>query len=285
MNEVPTDAPKKPVMSPRVLTALVGIPIVLGIVYFGGWLLVGVAFLLALLSMNELISATKQSNSRIELLSFGVLVPLFVSLLSNSSLWPNQNARANSQLLISALVIAVLCAAIFQFNAARKITLQSSALSVFAALYVSLFAFIPLLQSQTNGRALLWLAIFGVWTGDTIAYYAGRRFGRTKLTPLSPGKSREGWLAGIVATVLVSMLIAHFAHLGIARGVVLGICVGVFAPLGDLAESFWKRELGVKDLGTILPGHGGVLDRCDSLLFAVPVVYFAAKVLRACLHN
>ena len=280
MNE-DTSTTKTSRISPRVLTAIVGIPIVLAIVHIGGWLLIGVALLLALLSTNELVSATRQSSTRIEVLAFGIVVPLFLTLLFQSSLVQNAvpNARANPQVLLSALVIAVLVAAVLLFNSPRKTSLLSLSISVFAALYISLFAFLPLLQSLPNGHTLLWLTLFGVWTGDTIAYYAGRRFGKTKLTPLSPGKSREGLLAGFLATVLMSVVIAHFAGLGMVRGVVLGACVGVFAPLGDLAESFWKRELGVKDLGTVLPGHGGVLDRCDSLLFAAPVVYFVAKLL------
>ncbi len=268
-------------VSPRVLTALIGLPIVLAIVYIGGWLVFGVALVLALLSLNELIAATRQSSTRIEVWSFGFLLPLFFTLFFSAATLPNAttNAHANPVTLLMALVIVALTASICLFAAPQKISLLSLSLSVFASLYVSLFAFIPMLQNQANGRALLWLTLFGVWTGDTVAYYAGRRFGKTKLTPLSPGKSREGLLAGFLATILMSVLIAHFAHLGIGRGVVFGVCVGIFAPLGDLAESFWKRELGVKDLGTILPGHGGVLDRCDSLLFAAPVVYFAAKLL------
>jgi phosphatidate cytidylyltransferase len=94
------------------------------------------------------------------------------------------------------------------------------------------------------------------------------------LTPLSPGKSVEGALAGALATVIVCSAVAALAGGVLWYGTLLGAVIAVAAPLGDLVESFWKRELGVKDLGTLLPGHGGVLDRCDSLLFAAPVIYF-----------
>ena len=273
---------KKLPISPRVLTALVGIPIVLAIVHFGGWILYVTVVLLALLSMLELVKATSKSSTRIETLGVGTLLMLLPSTYETAAVkgflpdFPFQLSFINNFyfLFLLAFVIVIFC-----YNKKDAVSLVSLALTTFATIYVSLFAFIPALQSLPNGRALLWLTLFCVWTGDTLAYYGGRRFGKTKLTPLSPGKSREGALCGFLGSLVVGALIGHFTPIGTAHGLILGACVGVFAPLGDLAESFWKRELGVKDLGTILPGHGGVLDRCDSLLFAAPTAYFVSRLL------
>lgn len=274
---------KKMLISPRLLTALLGIPVVLAIVQIGAWLLAIVALLLACISLFELEKATRGSSTRI---TGGVVIvlPIFQTLLlMNANGLPARELpfffRMIAALLLIMFVLLPLVFAILTYDSSRKISLLSLSLSVFAGLYVSLFAFIPFLQSQTSGRALLWLTLLCVWTGDTLAYYGGRRFGKTKLTPLSPGKSREGVLCGFIGSIVVGALIGHFTAIGTMHGLILGAFVGVFAPLGDLAESFWKRELGVKDLGTILPGHGGVLDRCDSLLFAAPTVYFVAKLL------
>lgn len=281
MNEE-TDASKKSRLSPRILTAIVGIPIVLAIVYVGGWLLALVALLLAAVAFSELVSATKTSSTRIEGFAFGFVAFLFyVLLFANTRNVTIHNASSGAALVVAVtvalLAISPLITAILFYASLQKVSLQSLALTVFAALYISLFAFIPILQSLPDGRTLLWLTLFCVWTGDTLAYFGGRRFGRTKLTPLSPGKSREGAFIGFIGSMIVGALIGNYSAIGIGHGIALGALVGVFAPLGDLAESFWKRELGVKDLGTILPGHGGVLDRCDSLLFAAPVAYFYAK--------
>lgn len=279
MNEE-TDASKKSRLSPRILTAIVGIPIVLAIVYVGGWLLYTVAILLAFFSLMELVNATRESSTRIESLGVGLLFILFPSTYESAATkgflynFPHQLPFTENFYFLFLLAITI---AIFFYNSKNAISLMSLALTIFAVLYLSLFAFIPILQSLPNGHALLWLTLFCVWTGDTLAYFGGRRFGRTKLTPLSPGKSREGALCGFIGSVLVGAIIGNYSAIGIGHGIALGALVGVFAPLGDLAESFWKRELGVKDLGTILPGHGGVLDRCDSLLFAAPVAYFYAK--------
>ncbi len=172
----------------------------------------------------------------------------------------------------------------------KRISLQSLALTLFATLYVGLFVFLILLRSLRTSRldflddgprlgyALLWLTIISVWSGDIVAYFAGRKFGREKLTPLSPGKTWEGAIAGLVATIAVCVPVSRLLHIEFQHGLACGILIALAAPLGDLAESFWKRELAVKDMGGVLPGHGGILDRCDSLLFSAFAVYLYALV-------
>jgi len=116
-----------------------------------------------------------------------------------------------------------------------------------------------------------------VWSCDTAAYAVGRAFGRTKLMPsVSPGKSLEGAIAGLLASIGGALLARlWFAHyLTALDAVVLGALVGVFGQLGDLVESLLKRDAELKDTSTLIPGHGGVLDRFDSLLFAAPIVYY-----------
>ena len=249
----------------RVLTALIGIPIVAALIYLGGPIFFIVAFALALVALRELEAACLKAGTPIDpILSYALLIWLMLRGWHHNSdqvaLWP--------------LPVALCLWAVFWYPAQARPTLQSIALTLLAVSYTSLFLYIPLLRLRpTHGFILMWLTILGVWTGDTAAYYAGRRFGKTKLTQLSPGKTLEGALAGGIATVAVCAWITHAGHLGLGQGIALGVLIAIAAPLGDLVESFWKRELGVKDLGTLLPGHGGVLDRCDSLLFACALVY------------
>ncbi|HEU5425222.1 MAG TPA: phosphatidate cytidylyltransferase, partial [Nitrolancea sp.] len=127
-----------------------------------------------------------------------------------------------------------------------------------------------------TGAGLAWVAlVFAVtWLTDTAAYLVGRRFGRTKLVPaLSPGKTRAGALGGIVAGALSAPLAAWVfgAPLGLPLAAVLGLILSLAGQLGDLGESLIKRNLGIKDMGTLIPGHGGVLDRIDALLFTFPL--------------
>jgi phosphatidate cytidylyltransferase len=158
--------------------------------------------------------------------------------------------------------------------------------TVFGALYVGLISFVlqvantgpaipggSPLSALSSGQGWILLLVLGVWSYDTGAYLVGRQIGRHKfMTHISPAKSVEGLVGGLVATTVVTCLM--LAGLGQAwiGGLVLGPLLGLFAQAGDLAESMLKRAAGAKDSGTLIPGHGGILDRIDSFLFAGPVV-------------
>ncbi len=187
-------------------------------------------------------------------------------------------------------------------------SLPDAATSFLLIPYVALaLASMVLVRSYPNGALFLLFTMLLVWTGDTAAYYVGRAFGKHKLAPrISPGKTWEGTIASTVSAVLVALLLFHFLtpiynalsaiHLIAPAGytsyrwmagqatpfptpplwvvLLFAVCVNVAAQLGDLVESMLKRGGGVKDSGTLLPGHGGVLDRIDALLFAMPVGWF-----------
>jgi phosphatidate cytidylyltransferase len=158
--------------------------------------------------------------------------------------------------------------------------------TVFGAVYVGMIGFVlqvgsmgpaipgdALLSPIGAERAWILLLVFGVWSYDTGAYLVGRQVGRHKfLTHISPAKSIEGLVGGLVATTIVSMLMLAGLGQNPLGGLVLGPVLGLTAQAGDLAESMLKRAAGAKDSGTLIPGHGGILDRIDSFLFAGPVV-------------
>lgn len=284
---------ERPAASSRVLTALVGIPIVIGIVWLGGAWIVGVTFLLALIAMRELVVAARRNRTPLVIeWAYPLLLLVFFAFLRVGAhllkdLHPTATPNIGNVVqrpfftvfapfALFAALIALLVFAIARYAKPKPVTLISVALTLLSTLYVSLLVFLPLVQGRPQGRYLIWIVLFGVWSGDTAAYYAGRAWGRHKLTPLSPGKSREGLWASVLTTIAVCAGLAAATPLGWMDGLFLGALIAVFAPLGDLAESFWKRELNVKDLGSILPGHGGVLDRCDSLMFAAPAAYLYA---------
>ncbi len=246
----------------RVWTALAGIPVVLLLVAAGGLYFRGFCLLLALLGLRELQRAFKSSGDYGRAPLIGeVAYPAtaYAVCFGFSALWA-------ISILVSLGILAVLFGGREGENGPR-LSLASLCTTLFCTLYVSLFALLSPLRSLDNGK-WFWLVLLLVWTGDTLAYYGGKRFGRNPLSPLSPKKTREGFLIGLLATTLAAPLLAHLFGLPTDRALVMGAVVGIAAPVGDLLESFLKRELGVKDLGSLLPGHGGVLDRCDSLLFA-----------------
>lgn len=123
-------------------------------------------------------------------------------------------------------------------------------------------------------RFFVFLLIFSTWASDTFAFFVGKMMGKVKLCPaISPGKTREGAIGGFVGTLAVAIIFSLIFKFSVLHALAIGIIIGIMAPLGDLVESILKRVCGVKDSGNIIPGHGGVLDRFDSLLFAAPAMY------------
>lgn len=181
----------------------------------------------------------------------------------------------------------------------RATSLLSWALTFTGATYIGwlLSGFILLSQLDTPlrpallsalaippGTAWLMLVLAITWIGDSAAYFVGRAFGRTKLAPvLSPKKSWEGFAGGLVASILTALVAVPLLGLpiGYLPAALIGLVAGIAGTVGDLGESLLKRQVGVKDSGALIPGHGGILDRMDSLLFTAPVVYYGVLLTLA----
>ena len=184
---------------------------------------------------------------------------------------------ARLPLLVAALVwwlIALVCVLRFPLGTGwdRRYVLLPSGLLVLAATWLGLVQ----LQADARGPAVLLFLLFVVWSADIGAYFAGRAFGRRKLAPaVSPGKSWEGVCGGALLAVVVGLAMAHWTLAGrgmpLAVGALAAVTIVGVSILGDLTESMLKRQRDVKDSGSLLPGHGGVLDRIDSLLSTAPL--------------
>jgi phosphatidate cytidylyltransferase len=144
-------------------------------------------------------------------------------------------------------------------------------------------SFAALLLRAPHGRGLLFGVFVTVVMADVVAYFGGRSLGKHKLAPrVSPGKTVEGFLAGGAAALVVGAVVGHVipGWGGVGHGLLLGLVVAVFAPIGDLFESLVKRDLDIKDSGRLLAGHGGLLDRFDSVILVLPAAYYLAVALR-----
>ncbi len=131
-----------------------------------------------------------------------------------------------------------------------------------------------------TGCAWFWIAMIGTWASDTFAYFSGFAFGKTKLCEtISPKKTREGFYGGVVGTAISVAAIGHSIGYAPLPMLALGVAIALVATVGDLVESIVKRYTGIKDSGTLIPGHGGVLDRFDSAMFVVPCVYYFLRIM------
>ncbi|HYO76566.1 MAG TPA: phosphatidate cytidylyltransferase [Thermoanaerobaculia bacterium] len=157
-------------------------------------------------------------------------------------------------------------------------SLPSSAIAVLGTTYVGMLSgsLIRLRNDFPEGSKLVFFLLLVVWMGDSGAYYVGKTFGKHKLSPrISPKKTIEGLLGGVAASVIAAVVIhfTFFERFPLHHAIIAGIILSITGVIGDLAESMWKRSADVKDSGTLLPGHGGFLDRFDSILFTAPILY------------
>jgi phosphatidate cytidylyltransferase len=211
-----------------------------------------------------------------------VLVAL-LALFAVNFQWPDRTAAIFGILSLALLVYCTFLRPVEQ-------VMGDASTSIFCLLYVgfTLIA-LPTLHAEADGPSLVAFLLCVVWAGDTAAYYVGRAWGRRKLAPrLSPNKTWEGAIGSVAGSVLMAGGLLGLAELleqwdsaklfypgDYWYWLVLAVVVNVAAQVGDLAESALKRSAGVKDSGSLLPGHGGVLDRIDALLLAAPVLWYA----------
>ncbi|MDA1329681.1 MAG: phosphatidate cytidylyltransferase [Chloroflexi bacterium] len=187
--------------------------------------------------------------------------------------------------LVPLLILTSMKIHLFDFERGRDQAATDFALTLAGILYFGVLgSFMLLLRQLEHGQWWLLLTLPAVWIADSAAYFLGTRYGRNKMAPrLSPKKSWQGYFAGVLfGAIGAPLLLLLYRQWGLPAGLgfslanaaILGLAMGLFPTLGDLGESMIKRQVGVKDSGTILPGHGGMFDRIDSWLWALPVAYF-----------
>ncbi len=266
-------------MKTRAITGFFFIVVLVGAVLLGPYVFVPFFALIGLLSVREFYGLVRSSTTMplglAGLLASSMLIGLFGLYFLN--IIP----------LVGTLIaligfINIFISALFRktLNPIQDISYTLMGI-LYAAVPFTFFIALGFLEGGFNGYIPLGFLIL-LWTNDTGAYLSGRSFGRRKLFErISPNKTWEGFFGGVLLAVLVALNLAqYFAALTRIEWVVVAVIIGVFGTLGDLVESMLKRSLGVKDSGSILPGHGGFLDRFDGLLVAAPLVYLFLMVYK-----
>ena len=256
----------------RILVGVVALPVVLGLVHLGGWWVFGLAAAAAAVALHEYWLLTRPLRPLAPAGYVGAALALVAAELSAVD-WMVGGAMAT-------FALAFLLKAI---SGTRQAATASISATVMGATWVGLgLGFLILIRElPEEGHLAALTVLLAVWAGDTLAYFGGRLVGRHKMAPrTSPGKTWEGFVFGTAATVFVTFVALYDQDfLSIPESLALGAVVAIAGALGDLFESALKRDLQVKDSGTLLAGHGGMLDRVDALLFAVPAAYFTVLAL------
>ena len=253
-------------MKTRVITALIGAPILIAIMYLGSYYRIAFFLLLAFLALRELFIMMQDKGLT------PMILPGYIILLLSLSLY---RSMPNQEMLY---FLGILLVVIISVIAYPRIDFASTGISIFFAGYCGfLLSYALKISLMESGFMLIMLTFLLTWASDIGGYFAGSRWGKHKMAPLlSPKKTWEGAAGGILMSVIIALLFYQFFFTSSfpLLFVLLGVLASAGAQFGDLFISGLKRYMGAKDSGNLIPGHGGVLDRFDSFILVVPIVYY-----------
>jgi phosphatidate cytidylyltransferase len=263
----------------RVLTAVLLIVVVVALIFFGHlWMLTLASCLVAELAAYEYVKLANAGSGRVPVW----WMTAAIALLFYFTYYRPTEAQLP---VLSLLALTLLAWAGFRDELER--VLRDAALGLFGLVYIGYpLLLVPMIWNREDGKPLILFLMVCVWSGDIAALYVGRHFGKHKLSRLSPNKTWEGAIASVAGSVIAGLAVVFLGDFLSARGntvlhvleplwqsALLAAIINIAAQLGDLLESAIKRGAGVKDSGSMLPGHGGILDRIDALLLAAPVLW------------
>ena len=258
----------------RVTSALLGFPLVILVLLLGNKYVIDVVMaIVAIISLQEYFNAFHEYKP---VKWIGYLSAILISCIH---LIPPINLFTYIGLSIPVIIVALFIELVIKD---LKINIIDIAITLFGIFYVVIFTmFVPLLAGGENGKILIWYAILAAWGSDTIAYLVGKTFklGKHKFSKVSPNKSIEGCIAGLAGAIILSLIFTlcmdKFSEFEISyiKVLIVSAILGIIGQFGDFAASSIKRFTGIKDFSNLIPGHGGLLDRIDSLIFIAPFAY------------
>jgi len=259
-------------MLPRLITTLIAVPIILTCVYFGGFSFLCLVLFLAMMSINEFYGMMQKKDFH-PAYWVGNFFTLFFIIFAYYALKKNWEPAHSAILTMSALATMI---ATLYLKERPKEAIVDIAVTLLGMIYIGwFFSYFIFIRALTDHGAYIFFMCGTIWALDTVAYLVGSRFGRHKLFPsVSPRKSIEGAVAGFIVCIIVAAVFGYYAGFGLVHSLILGALLGIVAQFSDLVESLIKRDAEVKDSSTLLPGHGGFLDRMDSFILTAPVLYY-----------
>lgn len=259
-------------MKQRIITAVIAAALFIPVVIWGGLPFTLLVYALAAVGLFEILRM--KGLTIYSAYGFITLFALFMVLMPNK--YTDLLLETTGYTKIELALIAVLLLLSYTVLVKNRFTFEDTAFSILGALYVGI-GFFYFIETRAAGIDYVIFALVIVWTTDSGAYFTGKKFGKRKLWPdISPNKTVEGFLGGIAYAIIAALIFQWISPISSSYIllVVVAIVVSIFGQIGDLVESALKRHYNVKDSGNILPGHGGILDRFDSLLFVLPLLHF-----------
>jgi len=261
----------------RFRSAVILTAIALAAIIIGDYLLWGICLCISIIGVRELYRVFKIENTLLGYVGYGFTLIWYLLL--------NFDLGNLSQMLLIAMIMVIMCVFVFTYP---KYETEQIMASIFGVIYVAMMlSFIYQVRMLNNGIYYVWIIFIGSWISDTAAYCVGMLIGKHKLSPVvSPKKSIEGSIGGIVGSALVGAIYAFIIkdNLTMSFNPVIVIAIvsaasSVISQIGDLAASAIKRKHDIKDYGTLIPGHGGILDRFDSVIITAPIIYYLLQLL------
>ena len=267
----------------RITSALLGFPLVVIILTFGNKYVVDIFLaIIACISMQEYMNAISKDAKPIRWL--GYISCIFIAFIHIIPQYIPEPILNNIIILAIPILLLVLFATIVATN--MRINFKDVSYTLFGIVYiVTCIAFIAKIRGLEHGNWLVWFAIIAAWASDTFAYFIGKRFGKHKFSKVSPKKSIEGCIAGVIGAVIVALIYTYavneitslnFSYIYIT---IITAILSIIGQIGDFAASSIKRYVDVKDYSNLIPGHGGMLDRIDSLMFLSSFAYVFLTII------
>lgn len=266
----------------RLSSALLGLPMVIIVLLFGNKYVIDVALsIVAVISLHEYFQAFKEKHNPIKWIGYLAAISIcFIHLISPEKLF--MYIGLSIPLLIVILFIELVLKNL-------KINVIDIAITLFGILYIVYFImFIPLLAGSQDGKLLVWYTLIIAWGTDIFAYLTGKtlKLGKHKFSKISPNKSVEGCIAGIIGAIILSVIYTFCLEkflsvyiMSYGKIIIMAFVLSIISQFGDFAASSIKRYVGIKDFSNLIPGHGGLLDRIDSLIFLAPFAYILLTMI------
>lgn len=260
-------------MKTRIISGLLMAPLAI-LIYLGGFWLQAAAIVVGFIGLTELYNGLETMGVKpSKKIAYVAIIALYVFNILDPG---------NLSLIMLWIVGITMASLIYGFNLKER-KVEDIVSTLFGLVYVVFFSFHIVLIDQSEHRILIWLVFLAAFGTDIMAYFTGMAFGKHKLCPnLSPKKSKEGAVGGVLGSVILCGLFGYILGQGsemIIACVIIGFVGSIVAQLGDLSASAFKRQMGIKDYGNLIPGHGGILDRFDSVLFTAPMVYYVMNIV------